>query len=647
MKMISFRIKSEVVFLSVSLLLLPAAVVFASTVGSDHYTYLGTNDKEDCIARNVYWTRDADLSAPSHGSTYAPGTWVTISGGTFTLHTPDNIDEICNIDGYSFKLVLDAAICSDYNDPYTCSFLINDMLISPAQVDTQPGWTHTYSASTSNVSIPDGLTYGPYYIGYFLRMYGSYPTGVPGKQFRMIEAFEHITISAGGDGGGGDGGGGEPTDNVCTSDYQCPVDACSLTQPCRRLNNYCDLTTNSCKSNLEIDTSCTSLCASGSCNLDGTCVPLPKCTDTPGQECVWNWNSCKQGYREVQDKCSVLKKCCSPPGTPDMEMIKTWIDPASPVEGSDIWLYGRAKNIGNGDAPPSMPWRWRLDVNNDGSWDNTWSKTGIASPTAPTGIVEEGYQWTSALVGTHRFEVCVDMDRWGNGIATESNENNNCRTQTFTVSAAAPSGSPPSNLSVNPACSGTDSKALLKWTAGSGSQQMIKRCQGIGCSLTDYVTGLPETQSGYTDPSIGSLTENTTYRYQVCNELGCTSIQNIVAKDCSPALSVSAAANPNPVWTGQEVLCDATVSGGESPYNYSWTVPPEASCDSLSAEDITCTYNSPGNYTSTITVTDSASPPSTASANCDVEVKPVPYWREIAPLSWIYDVFVAVANVFR
>ncbi len=93
--------------------------------------------------------------------------------------------------------------------------------------------------------------------------------------------------------------------------------------------------------------------------------------------------------------------------------------------------------------------RLRLDLNNDGSYDTTFANQSTAALAAGAIETETWSNAWTAVAGTHRFEICADI----NNNVSESNESNNCLTQTFTVvnpminSAQCASVSIPSNIS--------------------------------------------------------------------------------------------------------------------------------------------------------------------------------------------------------
>ena len=118
--------------------------------------------------------------------------------------------------------------------------------------------------------------------------------------------------------------------------------------------------------------------------------------------------------------------------------------PGGLTAGQLVTFAATVRNSGSGAAAVSSQTRLRLDINNDGSFDVTpANQTTNALAPGATEVENWTNAWT-AQVGTHRFEICADSS----SVITESNESNNCATQTFTV---APLILPPDfSLSADP-----------------------------------------------------------------------------------------------------------------------------------------------------------------------------------------------------
>ncbi len=80
-----------------------------------------------------------------------------------------------------------------------------------------------------------------------------------------------------------------------------------------------------------------------------------------------------------------------------------------------------------------------------------------------------------------------------------------------------------------------------------------------------------------------------------------------------PSLKVSLNINPSTINIGQSVKFTASVSGGTSPYTYSWTGLP-TSCISSNTATITCNPNAAGTYNAGVTVIDSSTPTQTQTS---------------------------------
>ncbi|MBI2122302.1 MAG: hypothetical protein HYT98_04240 [Candidatus Sungbacteria bacterium] len=113
--------------------------------------------------------------------------------------------------------------------------------------------------------------------------------------------------------------------------------------------------------------------------------------------------------------------------------------PGPITAGQLVTFSATVRNYGDDAETIPSQTRLRLDINNDnppGVWDLTISPdqttAGLTSFMSPGDNEVETWSnaWT-AQVGTHLFEVCADVEL----VIAETNEGNNCTTQTFTVSA--------------------------------------------------------------------------------------------------------------------------------------------------------------------------------------------------------------------
>ena len=118
------------------------------------------------------------------------------------------------------------------------------------------------------------------------------------------------------------------------------------------------------------------------------------------------------------------------------------------VAGSPVNFTGLVTNIGGAVAGPSQT-RLRIDVGNNGWTVGEPQFTASTAAIAPAGVKAETWSgvWTPTS-GTHSFELCADS----NNQVTESNEGNNCVSQTFTVPPFG--GGAGVNCLINPGCPG-------------------------------------------------------------------------------------------------------------------------------------------------------------------------------------------------
>lgn len=104
------------------------------------------------------------------------------------------------------------------------------------------------------------------------------------------------------------------------------------------------------------------------------------------------------------------------------------MSPASTTAGQEVHFSGTVKNQGEASAASSLT-RLNLDLDNNGTWDIFMG----AMPTSALGvnaIVTKSWQETwIAIAGTHKFEICADVDLE----VAESDETNNCLSRVFTV----------------------------------------------------------------------------------------------------------------------------------------------------------------------------------------------------------------------
>lgn len=112
--------------------------------------------------------------------------------------------------------------------------------------------------------------------------------------------------------------------------------------------------------------------------------------------------------------------------SPDLDVIGVVRSYSNPIVGDSVRFDVSVKNQGDGTAATSQT-RLRLDFSNDGSFETTLYQ-GLASVSAGDSRVAS-FLWTADAPGAYTIESCADV---GN-MVVESNEGNNCFTQTFSV----------------------------------------------------------------------------------------------------------------------------------------------------------------------------------------------------------------------
>ena len=141
-----------------------------------------------------------------------------------------------------------------------------------------------------------------------------------------------------------------------------------------------------------------------------------------------------------------------------------------PITASQLVTFAATvRNSGSGAAAVSSQTRLRLDISNNGSFDVTpANQTTNALAPGATEVENWTNAWT-AQVGTHRFEICADSS----SVITESNESNNCATQTFTVGAAATFNYSLSNSGNITVTRGSSGQNTITRTLTSGTTQGV------------------------------------------------------------------------------------------------------------------------------------------------------------------------------
>jgi uncharacterized repeat protein (TIGR01451 family) len=221
------------------------------------------------------------------------------------------------------------------------------------------------------------------------------------------------------------------------------------------------------------------------------------------------------------------------PNQPDLTVANLATSPSSPQAGQQTTFSATVRNSGTASAGASQT-RLRLDLNNDGSWNVSFANQPTnALPANATQSVT--WSWT-AVAGTHRYEICADTANQ----VTESDESNNCVSQTFTV-AAAPQA--PTLSLVGTSCSGSTPTITLNYAANMPPQATRIEITRSGQSAPILVDNSPSnTTRQFTDSN--GLTGGQSYTYTATaynNSTASPSIQTspITAPNCAPTPYVS------------------------------------------------------------------------------------------------------------
>lgn len=197
----------------------------------------------------------------------------------------------------------------------------------------------------------------------------------------------------------------------------------------------------------------------GSDNVSGNDPPLanmqvialtPNATATK----TWTWTTvegthnvtvCADPNNQVANEsdennnCKTVSLVVGPTATADLIIESATISPIEPLTGSTATVSVVVRNQGIANATGSYL-GYKLDIGNDGlvgagefSTYSTRPTLAIPSNTATTVSWSLGSKATGKA-GTNRLDLCTDQ----NNTITESNENNNCTSFTYTVTPALP-----------------------------------------------------------------------------------------------------------------------------------------------------------------------------------------------------------------
>ena len=192
----------------------------------------------------------------------------------------------------------------------------------------------------------------------------------------------------------------------------------------------------------------------------------------------------ESGVENTLTRTTTFNLIVTAPAQPDMapSSITT---PPSPIEGDSIQFTGDITNQGSAPTGGNSTAQFRMDLNNDGTFDSTISTHTVGSIATGNTVTVTSSSWT-ATAGTHRVEFCSDI----NGVIAESNEGNNCRTQIITVSLALP-------LSIDLTAQNTQvlrgKSTTITWVSQNGDNCTI---DGPGISISGTCGSTPNACNG-------------------------------------------------------------------------------------------------------------------------------------------------------
>jgi len=176
------------------------------------------------------------------------------------------------------------------------------------------------------------------------------------------------------------------------------------------------------------------------------------------------------------------------------------------------------------------------------------------------------------------------------------------------ANCVAPSPCIINSFTANPNPLSYNGSTSLSWSTSN-----CNSCTASASPSNSYWYGSKST-SGST--SIYNLTQTTTFTLSCSGSSG-SDTKSVTVNMQTPSLNASCYASPNPAQVNQVVTFTANVSGGVSPYSYSWS-----GAVSGNSQSVTKTFSNSGTYTAYLTVTDSAS--QTKTTSCSVEVQETP-----------------------
>jgi len=174
---------------------------------------------------------------------------------------------------------------------------------------------------------------------------------------------------------------------------------------------------------------------------------------------------------------------------------------------------------------------------------------------------------------------------------------------TATASGTPTTGNAPLNVSFTGSASGGTAPYSYSWNFGDGSAASTAQ----NPSHTYNTAGTYTATLTVTDTSSPAKTA--------------TSTVTVTVSAVGHPLTATAAATPTSGQVPLNVAFTGTAAGGTPPYSYSWNFGDGSAAST--AQNPSHTYNNPGTYTATLTVTDRSSPAKTASANVTITASPI------------------------
>jgi PKD repeat protein len=174
---------------------------------------------------------------------------------------------------------------------------------------------------------------------------------------------------------------------------------------------------------------------------------------------------------------------------------------------------------------------------------------------------------------------------------------------TATAAASPTSGNAPLNVAFTGSASGGTAPYTYSWNFGDGS-------------ATSSVQNPSHTYS-----AAGTYTATLTVTDSASPANTATSTVTVKVSAVGSPLTATASALPTSGQVPLNVSFTGSASGGTPPYSYSWNFG-DGSATST-AQNPSHTYSAAGNYTATLTVTDSAAPAHTASSTVSISATPI------------------------